>query len=106
MSRFTSSKWQILLPIRSLEWQLLSFPLALAASAFVLTGNASAKSNVRTGGCSPGFEYISLAEVLSEGPRPSATFADEMGNNDGYVCRRLLGDGREGIKNSFPGLVN
>ena len=53
------------------------------------------------GGCSAGFEYISLVQVLSEGPRPSAIAADV--NGDGYVCRRLLGDG---IFHQFPGAVN
>ena len=74
----------------------------LSTSALAITGGASANQG-GVGGCSAGFEYISLVQVLSEGPRPNAILADQTGNNDGYVCRRLLGDG---ISHLFPNAVN
>ncbi len=80
--------------------RLLSVAALVAASALAATGSASANQG-GIGGCSAGFEYISLVDVLKEGPRPSAIAADV--NGDGYVCRRLLGDG---IFHLFPNAVN
>jgi hypothetical protein len=80
----------------------LSIAALTSACAVAFSPGASA-NNGGIGGCSAGFEYISLAQVLSEGPRPSAIEADTTGNNDGYVCRRLIGDG---IAHLFPGAVN
>jgi hypothetical protein len=82
--------------------RLLLLAVLVSASALAVTGGASANRG-GIGGCSAGFEYISLVDVLSEGPRPSAILADVTGNNDGYVCRRLLGDG---TFHRFPGAVN
>ena len=82
--------------------RLLSLAVFVSASALAVTGGASADQR-GTGGCAAGFEYISLVQVLSEGPRPSAVYADVTGNNDGYVCRRLLGDG---VFHLYPGAVN
>ena|SRR5437763_1326913 len=80
--------------------RLLCIAAVVSALALVCVGGASANRG-GIGGCSAGFEYISLVQVLSEGPRPSAIAADV--NGDGYVCRRLLGDG---IFHQFPGAVN
>jgi hypothetical protein len=82
--------------------RLLSLAVLVSASALAATGGASANQG-GIGGCSAGFEYISLVQVLSEGPRPNAILADVTGNNDGYVCRRLLGDG---LFQVFPNAVN
>jgi hypothetical protein len=75
---------------------------AMTLCVLAVTAGANA-NNGGIGGCSAGFEYISLVQVLSEGPRPGAVIVDVTGNNDGYVCRRLLGDG---IAHLFPNAVN
>jgi len=80
--------------------RLICLSAFVSASALAMVGGASANQG-GTGGCSAGFEYISLVQVLSEGPRPAAIAADV--NGDGYVCRRLLG---EGIFHLFPGAVS
>jgi hypothetical protein len=67
-----------------------------------VTGGASANQG-GIGGCSAGFEYISLVDVLKEGPRLAAIAADQTGNNDGYVCRRVVGDG---TFHRYPNSVN
>ena len=72
--------------------------IGVAASLLILPDHASAQSDVRMGQCSPGFELVSLEDA----DRGIATWFDEMGNNDGYVCRRLLGDGRDGIRHAYP----
>jgi hypothetical protein len=82
--------------------RFLSIAALTSACAVALSAGASA-NNGGIGGCAAGFEYISLAQVLSEGPRPGAIIADTTGNNDGYVCRRLVGDG---VAHSYPGAVN
>jgi hypothetical protein len=58
--------------------------LATAAGASANNGGA--------GGCSAGFELISVAEAVSAG-YVVAQVADQTGNNDGYACRRELGRG-------------
>jgi hypothetical protein len=82
--------------------RLLFLAVLGSASALAVTGGASANQG-GIGGCSAGFEYISLVDVLNEGPRPAAIAADQTGNNDGYVCRRVLGDG---IFHRYPNSVN
>jgi hypothetical protein len=73
----------------------LTPPASAAAPRFAWVSPVTCPSSV-------GFEYISLVDVLSEGPRPRAILADVTGNNDGYVCRRLLGDG---LFHLFPNSV-
>jgi hypothetical protein len=82
--------------------RLLFLAVLASASAVAVTGGASANQG-GIGGCSAGFEYISLVDVLNEGPRLAAIAADVTGNNDGYVCRRLVGDGTFHL---YPGSVN
>ena len=91
------------------EWimrrmNLVKWHLSISVALPLLILSAPANSNPGgEGGCPAGFEYISLEEVLSVGPRPSAILADETGNGDGCVCRRSLG---QSVANSFPNAVN
>ena len=82
--------------------RLLFLAVLGSASALAVTGGASANQG-GIGGCSAGFEYISLVDVLKEGPRLAAIAADQTGNNDGYVCRRVVGDG---TFHRYPNSVN
>ena len=74
---------------RALLLSLAALPLTV-----ILPDGASANPGGR-GGCAAGFEYISVIDAEAGYPPeysvPSRT--DEFGNNDGYVCRRALGDG-------------
>ena len=69
--------------------------LAVLVSALVLAGGVSADNGGSTDGCVPGLGWvgISVAEAASAGYAPVPAIVDEAGNNDGYVCRRALGDG-------------
>ena len=73
------------------------------ASSCVIAGGAATTAGAASplpNGCPSGFELV-IVDAL-EDPRQAALAGqvDANGNNDGYVCRRALGDG---IFHTFPG---
>ena len=67
--------------------------LLVAVPAVAVGIGATASAATPSNGCPAGFESLSVVQAESEGPYVVARIVDETGNNDGYVCRRLLGDG-------------
>ncbi len=76
--------------MRSENYRGLSFAFVSLGSALVFAGAAHSNPG-GTGGCAAGFEFVSVDEL--DDVYRSARIADNLGNNDGYVCRRALGDG-------------
>ena len=64
---------------------------AFIACATSLTWNPALAAPPASG-CSEGFELKDVVEAFNEGYRLPIVW-DAEGNNDGYMCRRALGDG-------------
>lgn len=62
-------------------------------AALTIAGQASVASAKQEGfgSCPAGYEYVHVDDVPPI--YALARFFDEVGNNDGFVCRRPLGDG-------------
>lgn len=78
---------------RTWSSKLRCLALASLLAGSLIVSTEAARANPTTDACPGGYEYISLTDVLAEGPRPVAIATDEEGNDDGYVCRRALGKG-------------
>ena len=75
--------------VRTTTRLLATSGVALALLA-VGAGAASAAANTA---CPQGYETIAVADAVSEGFVDVAPRVDRNGNQDGVVCRRLVGDG-------------
>jgi hypothetical protein len=75
----------------------------LLASLCVIAGGAATTAGAESplpNGCPSGYELISVDAVENPLQAVTAERVDTGGNNDGYACRRALGDG---IFHTFPG---
>lgn len=73
---------------------------ASLASLFLLLGGVGAAAGAANEACPKGFETITVEQAISEGYLRNPPLVDGLGNGDGTVCRRALGDGNF---HSFPG---
>jgi hypothetical protein len=71
------------------------------ASLAVLVGRAGSVAAASNDACPQGFETITLSKAASEGYIRTPSLVDSLGNGDGIVCRRPLG---EGTLHMFPGV--
>jgi hypothetical protein len=74
--------------------------IVVFASVCALAALAIPVASAEQEGCPSGFELIGVTEAGDARQVLTAQSVDAAGNNDGFVCRRALGDG---IFHDFPG---
>jgi hypothetical protein len=83
-----------------LRTRLLRAAFLSVTSLTLLVGGAGAAAAAANVACPKGFETITVEQAISEGYLRTPALVDGLGNGDGTVCRRALGDGNF---HSFPG---
>lgn len=75
---------------------VVSASTAIATSLLLVAGAGIVGAAANTA-CPAGYEEITVADAISEGFLSVASNVDNGGNQDGVVCRRLVGDGTKHV---------